>query len=223
LRGHIPARLIDAVHPTTSGGISQSVPSRFSASRHAIHGPANGAAVHLELKAILQHRGHIGMGHPQALIHLDRQRQRVGPQLHRRRSQGIGGLLRIASLHSFVAHLATADGNIEAPPERLAHDFLLVLRLDPLHFQGAPAATLRWWGYGDDLVDFLGNRFAVPLAVGRAWLAPRGLGILFPRAPRKRCRLSFTRALRFFQLSLQLFVFFPQLLSFLLPLFLSLP
>ena len=163
------------------------------------------------------------MGHPQTLIHLDRQRQCLGPQLHRRRSQGSGGLPRIAPWHPFMAHRATTDGNIEAPPERPAHDFLLVLRLDPLHFQGAPAATPCRRRHYDDFVHLRRSEFAEPLAITGTRLAPRGLGILFPRAPRKRCRWSLARALCFFQLSLQLFVFFAQLFPFLFQLLLSPP
>ena len=143
--------------------------------------------------------------------------------MHGGRSQGVGGLLRIASLYPFVALLTTTDRNIEAPPERLAYDFLLVLRFDPLDCQGPSALTLRGRGYSDHFVDFWGNGFAVPLALGGTGLASRRLGILFPRAPRKRGRLSFARPLSLFQLSLQFLDFLPQLFSFLLQLFLSPP
>src|SRR5215472_9949355 len=100
------------------------------------------------------------MGHAQALVHLDRQRQSLGSQLYGRRSQGIGGLPRIPPLDPFAALLTTTDGNIEAPPEGLAHDFLLVLGLDPLYLQRAATLTVRGWRYRDHLVDFLGNGFA---------------------------------------------------------------
>src|SRR6516164_226116 len=105
--------------------------------------------------------------HAQTLIHLHRQRQRVRPQLHRRRAQGIGGLARIPPLHPFMALLTTTNSNIEASPDGLAHDFLLVLRFDPLDLQAASTLTLprRW--YRDDLVDFRGNGFAVALPVDR--------------------------------------------------------
>jgi hypothetical protein len=122
-----------------------------------------------------------------------------------------------------VALLTTTNRNIEAPPERLAYDFLLVLRLNPLYFQGTAALTLRGRGHGDHFVDIWGNGFAVPLAVGGTGLASRRFRILFPRAPRKRGGLPLTRPLSLFQLSLQFLDFLPQLFSFLLQLFLSPP
>ena len=167
--------------------------------------------------------------HAQTLIHLHRQRQRVRPQLHRRRAQGIGGLARIPPLHRFMALLTTTDGNIEASPDGLAHDFLLVLRFDPLDLQGAAALTVRGWRYRDHFVDFGRNGFAVPLALGGTGLASRRLRIRFAGAPRKRCGLSLIGPLRFFQLLLQLFVLLtqpfpllPELFLFLLQLFLAL-
>src|SRR5438067_12742436 len=63
LRGHIPPGLVHAVHHTSSGGIPQSVPGGRSTPCHAVYGAGNGAAVHLQLKAVPQYRGHIGVGH----------------------------------------------------------------------------------------------------------------------------------------------------------------
>src|SRR5437660_10419473 len=114
-----------------------------------------------------------------------------------------------------MALLTTTDGNIEASPEGLAHDFLLVLRFDPLDFQGASTRTVRGRGNGDHFVDFLGNGFAVPRAVADTGLAPRRLRILFPCAPRKRWRLSFARPLGFVKLRLQFLSFLRQLFSLL--------
>src|SRR6516162_10325237 len=109
-----------------------------------------------------------------------------------------------------MALLTTADGNIEASPEGGAHDFLLVLRFDPLELQRASTLTLLRRGYRDHFVDFGGNGFAMPLTIGRTGLAPGSLRILFACASRKRCGLSLVGPLRFFQLSLQLFVLLPQ-------------
>ena len=168
------------------------------------------------------------MGHAQPFIHLDSQGQRVGSQLYRCRSQGIGGLPRIPPLHPFVALLTTTNGDIEAPPDGLAYDFLLVLRLNPLDFEGTSTLTLRGRRYGDHFVDFLGNSLAVPPAVGGPGLAPRSLRIQFACAARKRCGLSLVGPLRFLQSSLQSLVLFsqpvlllPQPFPFLLQLFLS--
>src|SRR5438094_783637 len=86
LRWHIPPGLVHAVHHTSSGGIPQSVPGGRSTPCHAVYGAGNGAAVHLQLKAVPQYRGHIGVGHRQVLIHPDGECQRLGPQLHLRRS-----------------------------------------------------------------------------------------------------------------------------------------
>src|SRR6516225_5036137 len=95
-----------------------------------------------------------------------------------------------------MALLTTTDGNIEASPQGGAHDFLLVLRCDPLDFQGPSALTLRRSWYRDDFVDLEGNGFAVSLAVGGTGLAPRGLRIRFACASGKwcACRLLARRA-----------------------------
>jgi hypothetical protein len=100
-------------------------------------------------------------------------------------------------------------------------------QIERFRFSDAPVLTstrtLRGRWYGDHLVDFLGNGFAVPLAVGGTGLAPRRFRILFPRAPRERCGLSLVGPLCLLQLSLQFLVFLPQLLPFLLQLLLSSP
>jgi hypothetical protein len=122
-----------------------------------------------------------------------------------------------------MALLTTTDRNIEASPEGLAHDFLLVLRFDPLDFQGTATLTVRGRGYRNHFVDSGGNGSAVPLAIGGTGLAPRRLRILFPRTPRKGCGLALIGPLCFLQLSLQFLVFLPQLFSFLLQLLLASP
>src|SRR6516164_5765472 len=128
-----------------------------------------------------------------------------------------------------MALLTTTNSNIEASPDGLAHDFLLVLRFDPLDLQAASTLTLprRW--YRDDLVDFRGNGFAVALPVGGTGLAPGRLRILFACPSRKGGGLSLVGPLCFLQLSLQVFVLLtqpfpllPELFLFLLQLFLSL-
>src|SRR5437773_9131914 len=79
LRGHIPPGLVHAVHHTSSGGIPQSVPGGRSTPCHAVYGAGNGAAVHLQLKAVPQYRGHIGVGHRQVLFILTASANASGP------------------------------------------------------------------------------------------------------------------------------------------------
>src|SRR6266581_2088026 len=199
------------------------MPGSFSSPRHAIDSAANGTAVHPQLKAVLQDRGHIGMGHAQPFIHLDPQRQRVGTQLHGGGSQGVRGLPPISSLHSLVAHGAATDSNVEAPPDRLPHDLLLKLRLNAFYFQHAPALTLARRRHGDHFIDLFRNGFAVTLAIGAAGVAPGWFRIWFWFAAGKWCGLPFVGALGFFQLLLQPLVLFAQTFSLVLPLLLSPP
>src|SRR5213080_1192750 len=154
------------------------------------------------------------MRHSQPLVHPHRQRQRFRTQLHRRRSQGIRSLSRIPPLHSSPTGSAATDGNIKASPDGLPHHLVLILRLDLFQFYVAPAGTASWDGHPDHFIDMLGNGFAVTPAVGCAGFAPWGPGVGFPVVARKGCGLSLVGPLRFFQLSLQPFVFLTQPFSF---------
>src|ERR1700730_5549114 len=179
------------------------MPSGFASARHPLHRPANRAAVHAQTKTVLEYGGHIAMRHPQALVHPDCQRQGIRTELHGHGSQCIGGLTRISPLHALVAHAAAPDGNIKAPPDRLAHHLVLVLRFDLLHGQGASAATLRGQRHGDDFIHLFGYGFAVTLAVSGAGLTPWWLWVGFPPTAGKRSGLSFLGPLSFLQLALQ--------------------
>src|SRR6266478_6368296 len=108
-----------------------------------------------------------------------------------------------------MAHLTSTDGDIEAPPDRRAHDLLLILRLNAFYFQLASALTLSRRQHGDHLIDLLGNGFAMMLAIGCAGLASRWPWIRFPPILGKRSCLSFAGPLSFLQLSLQPLVLFP--------------
>jgi hypothetical protein len=147
------------------------------------------------------------MRHPQALVHLDCQRQRIRTQLHGRGSQRIRGLARISLLHPPVALAAVADGNIKTPPDRLAHHLLLKLRFDLLLFYRTPAAAVCRQRDCDHFIHLLGNGFTVTPAVGGTGLA---LAIALPPSAGKRRRLPFVAPLSFFQLALQLLVLLAQ-------------
>ena len=108
------------------------------------------------------------------------------------------------------APLAATDGNIKTSPDRLPHHLVLILRLDFFHFYGAPTRTSRGNRHRNHFVDLLGKGLAVMLAVGGAGLAPWWLRIGFPLTAGKGCGLSLVGPLRFFQLSLQPFVFLAQ-------------
>src|SRR2546430_7261583 len=117
-----------------------------------------------------------------------------------------------------------ADVDIEASPDGLAHDFLLILRLGPIEDHAPPAATPPRQGHGNDFVHLLGREFAVSSTISRTRLAPRRFRMLFSRAPREGSRLSLVGPLGFFQLTFQVVNFSSQPLSFTLqPLSFPLP
>src|SRR6266566_5131376 len=107
-----------------------------------------------------------------------------------------------------------ADVDIEASPDGLAHDFLLILRLGPIEDHAPPAATPPRQGHGNDFVHLLGREFAVSSTISRTRLAPRRFRMLFSRAPREGSRLSLVGPLGFFQLTFQVVNFSSQPLSF---------
>ena len=192
------------------GGLAKRMPSGLPAARRSVHGPTDRTAIYPQTETGLQHGGHVGMGHAEAFIHLHRQGQGLRPELHRGRPQGIRGLPGIAPLHSLLALAATADRNVETTPEGCALDFLLILRLNPFHFQFAATVTMSGRGHGDDFIDFLGNGLATVLAVGRTGFASWRLRIEVARAAGKGGGLSFSCPLRFLQLFLQFLVFLAQ-------------
>src|SRR6266851_2368819 len=155
------------------------------------------------------------MRQPQTLVHMDAQRQRFRPQLHGRGSQCIRGLEWVAPLHPSSAHRTTTDGNVKAPPDRVAHDLLLILRLRVFPLQRSTAVrTLRRRGNRDRLIDLFGNALAVMMSVIGAGLAPGPLRVLLALAARKRRRLPFAGTpllLQFLPPLPQLLVFLPQL------------
>ena len=107
-----------------------------------------------------------------------------------------------------------ANGNIEAPPDGLAHDFLLVLRLDSLHFQISAAVTVCGRRYRYDLVDMVGNCLAVSFPITGTRFAAGLFGVGFRCTARKQCRLALVGPLCVIQLSLELFVFLSESLLF---------
>src|SRR6266576_1046862 len=80
-----------------------------------------------------------------------------------------------------------ADVDIEASPDGLAHDFLLILRLGPIEDHAPPAATPPRQGHGNDFVHLLGREFAVSSTISRTRLAPRRFRM--PREKGAACRL----------------------------------
>src|SRR5215831_10142232 len=150
----------------------------------------------------------------ETFIHLHGQGQRVGPYLHPSRSQSIGGLPWIAPLPPFVALLTVPDGNIEAPPNGLAHDFVLILWIGALEFHSSPAATPLGQGHVDDFVDLPRRLFAGSLAIRGARLPPGGFRMLLSMTAGEGSRLSLVGSLGFLQLEFQVVVFFSQALLF---------
>jgi len=103
-------------------------------------------------------------------------------------------------LHSSPTSAAATDGNIKASPDGLPHHLVLILRLNFLYGDPAPAKTATRDGHRDHFIDLLGNGLAVTLAVGGAGFAPRWLRLGFPVAARKGCGLSLVGPLSFFQM-----------------------
>src|SRR5438094_8848139 len=101
-----------------------------------------------------------------------------------------------------------ADVDIEASPDGLAHDFLLILRLGPIEDHAPPAATPPRQGHGNDFVHLLGREFAVSSTISRTRLAPRRSRMLCSRAPRAGRPFALGRPLGFFQLLAQPAIFF---------------
>src|SRR5437588_13115914 len=93
-----------------------------------------------------------------------------------------------------------ADVDIEASPDGLAHDFLLILRLGPIEDHAPPAATPPRQGHGNDFVHLRGRAFAVSSTISRTRLAPRRFRMLLSRAPSAGIRWSLVGPLGFFQL-----------------------
>ena len=91
----------------------------------------------------------------------------------------------MAPLHPLPALAATADGNVETAAEGCALDFLLILRLDPLHFQFAATFAVCGRGDRDDFIHFRRNGLAPVLAIGSAGFASWGLGMGVTRAAEK--------------------------------------
>src|SRR5438067_9689920 len=76
-----------------------------------------------------------------------------------------------------------ADVDIEASPDGLAHDFLLILRLGPIEDHAPPAATPPRQGHGNDFVHLLGREFAVSSTISRTRLAPRRFRTFISHSP----------------------------------------
>jgi hypothetical protein len=81
----LPAGLVHGVDVMFLGRLAKGLPSGLAATPCPLHRPADGTAIHLQTEAGLQHRGHVGMGHAQAFIHLHRQSQGLRPDLYRGR------------------------------------------------------------------------------------------------------------------------------------------
>src|SRR5215469_2101269 len=104
----------------------------------------------------------------------------------------------MAWLYSALAYRAAANGNVEASPNGLADDLLLVLRLGFFLCQ-LPAAvrTPRRRGNRDHFIDLFGNLLAAMRAVSLASLSagPLRIGLASPAGERRRLTLVGTQRL----------------------------
>jgi hypothetical protein len=129
---------------------------------------------------VAEHPGDFGGGQAQPLGQPGGQRDRPRADLHPRRAQCIGGLLRMAWLDAPPAALAPADLQLVAGDHaRLRRgQVLLVLAGHPFHRKLAAAVRAgRRQRHGDHPVHPLGDRPATVPPVGRTGLAPRPLGM----------------------------------------------
>src|ERR1700687_2402128 len=124
----------------------------------------------------------------------------------------------MTSWHPLVAHRAAANGDVKAPPDRLPHNLLLILRLHVFHLQRTPTVgvrTVRRRGNRDHFIDLFGNKLAMVPTIRAPGLAPRPPRVLLTLATGKRRCLSLVGTQRLLQLSLQLFVVLTQAVAFL--------
>src|SRR6266849_2320633 len=117
------------------------MPCGFGLARHALNGAANPTPAHPQMKTLFQNGRYIGMGQTLRFVHQHSQGQGFRPHLHRRRTDRIGGLQRVAPLYPLAALRTTADRNIEPPYPGAPHDSFLILGHDTLYSQSS--ATLR--------------------------------------------------------------------------------
>src|SRR5260370_18535580 len=143
------------------------------------------------------------MGHAQRLVHRDAERHRVGSQLPPRRPERMRRLARIAPMDPAVTQGAPTDRHVEAFPDRLPDDLLLILRLDLLEDEGPAARTSRRGGHRDFFVDPGRHQLAGTRPVGRTRLAARPLRMGGPNTSGKGRRLTLRRPLGLVQLLLQ--------------------
>src|ERR1035437_748444 len=187
------------------------MPSGLRLARHPLDGAAYPTPAHLQMETLFQNGRRIGVGQSLRLVHQHGQGQSFGPHLHRRRSDGIGGLQRVATLHALATLRTAADRNIKPPYPGAAHDLFLILGFDPLYGQrSAASGALLGNCHANLFVYMIRDRSAVVFAVRFPGLASRGFRLTLPLPSRKWSRLAPGGTLRSFQLLLQARILFPQ-------------
>src|SRR5258708_10788898 len=132
--------------------------------------------------------------------------------LHRRRSQGIRGLLRVQALHALPARLASPDRDVEPACHGTAFDVFLILRFGALPLYPSTAVAPRRQCSSLHFIYGAGFAPLASTAILAPTLATRLTWLWFRLAPRERSRLPLGGTGGFVQLSPQPLVFAPQTL-----------
>src|SRR5262245_43042830 len=158
---------------------------RFAAGGGPQHGVDAAATAEGDAEEAFQTANNLAVREPALLVEFDDSSLRIGSQLGRGGTQGVGRLQGVASLNPPVALPALPDVDVELPVNGLSRDLYLEL-LGDVRFVQRAAAVGAALGQGClvDLVDLLGGwRLAVGLgAVVLARFAPGSLGVCLGRA-----------------------------------------
>ncbi len=125
---------------------------------------------------VLEDRLDVAIGDADLVLQERRHGLGVRSQLRSRRSDGIGGLKRMASLHAPAAVVTVPDVDVESPVDRLLGNLGLELPDRSLAREVSPTLAVRREGHGNDLVDVFRRRTVGLHPVVFAGLATPRLG-----------------------------------------------
>jgi hypothetical protein len=178
---------------------------------------------HVEREARPIHGGDLAERDGELFVETDRQRNRVRPELDRRRAERIRGLHRMPALHAPIASLALPHVDIKAPDDRGDWRQILLILVRDVGLAYRPAAagtgrrhrqscvscttagTGRWPRRPYALPGLRpgrrGRRFGAPFENGAAWRVPArraasnsSFNRVFSRSRRARSRSTRTRS-----------------------------
>src|SRR5213592_4472450 len=177
---HPPAGFIQPIDEASADRSDQLLIGWVCFFAQAGHGPAQSAATGSQSVSQFEHPRDALVRDTHLFVQMGGQRQGLGTELHLGRTQSIGSLKRMSTLHVSSATGAPTDLDVESPGDRPPHNVLLKLRLGlPVNDRASTARTfVRQWD-ADLLVNSRRNGPRGSLAVVIPWLAARRLGIGF--------------------------------------------